>query len=118
MDKFLGTFFAHQIAMKMFHFQTQSYGAHKAADDYLNTFATNFDKMMEVFQGEYGGFDVNKISLNVQMVDDKTIGAHLDKVIAFMRSPLEYVELPAEIAAIRDEMIAEIQKLKYLLGFK
>lgn len=112
-------FFAHQIAMKMYHFQTLRFGAHKAADDYMTGFLANFDKFMEVFQGEYGTVDVQKLTLNVNLVTDKTVATHLDKVVAFMRAlDVDGRPLPAELAAIRDEMVSAAQKLKYLLTFQ
>jgi hypothetical protein len=119
MEKTIGTFFAHQIAMKMYHFQTKSFGAHKAADEYLAGFATNFDKLMEVLQGEFGTVEIQKLSLNVSLVTDETVISHLNRVIDFMRQlKVDGEELPSEIVTIRDDMISEAQKLKYLLTFK
>lgn len=119
MDQALGMFFAHQVAMKMYHFQTTSAAAHKAVDAYSSTFAANFDKFMEVYQGEFGTVETSKLSINVTTVNDKTVRLHLDKVVEFMRGlEVDGEALPTEISAIRDEMIAELQKLKYLLTFK
>ena len=44
----------HHIAMKMFHFQTDSYAAHKASDTYIEEFLKFHDTFMETAQGIYG----------------------------------------------------------------
>jgi len=113
----MGTFFGHQIALKMFHFQTKRYGAHKAVDTYLDTFGNNFDRFMEVAQGELGEFKVMKqISLKVNLVTDETVITHLDVMIDFLTKVESHGDaLSSELSGIRSEMVAEIQKLKYLL---
>lgn len=118
--EFLATFFGHQIALKMFHLQTKRYGAHKASDAYAETFADNFDRFMEVAQGELGEIKTSKkLSLKVNLVTDDTIVAHLDRMVDFLRG-LEVgdQELSSELDTIRGDMIKEIQKLKYLLRFE
>ena len=50
----INIFFEHQLTIKMFHFQTKKYGAHKAADKYLVKYQANLDRYMEVYQGEKG----------------------------------------------------------------
>jgi hypothetical protein len=113
----LGTFFGHQIAMKMFHFQTKSYGAHKAVDAYADTFGNNFDRFMEVAQGELGDLkSLKQLSLKVNLVTDQTVMTHLDVMIEFLRAiELNGEALSSELDGVRGEMVAEIQKLKYLL---
>jgi len=111
-------FFKHQLQLKMYHFQTQSYGAHKASDSYLETFADKLDKFMEVAQGPFGRLNMQKIKLNFTVVNDSTIQKELDDFIKLLKewdgTSLNY----AELLNIRDELVADAEQLKYLLTFK
>jgi hypothetical protein len=54
----------HQIVLKLFHFQTDTYGAHIASDAYIETYAKNMDKFLEVAQGIYGKVTLKKYSVS------------------------------------------------------
>ena len=64
LNNYLEEFTKHQLEMKMYHFQTKSYGAHKASDAYLVKYMVNMDQFMEVGQGNYGQVTMNKVSIN------------------------------------------------------
>lgn len=118
MEVILGTFFAHQIALKMLHFQTKIYSYHVIVDAYLQRFAINFDKFMEVLQGTHP-INLKKISLSVNLTDDESVKVHLDKIIFFMRYlEIDGESLKPELQTIIDDMIGEIQQLKYLMKFE
>lgn len=120
MKQVLETFFEHQIIMKMYHFQTKNYGAHKASDDYLAKHLANFDKFMEVWQGFAGKSHDRNFDIKVVTKSDKTIITHLDSTIGFLDQlfSTRKEELSPELANLEDEMIADLQQLKYLLTFK
>lgn len=117
-ERLLEEFFLHQLSLKMYHFQTKSYGAHKASDQYLITFALNFDRMMEVTQGEFGQIKTKRMNLKLTTLTDGTVKAYLTEFVRMLED-LEnsFGDYPG-ILAIRDEMVAEARKLKYLLLFK
>ena len=108
-------FFQHQLTMKMYHFQTKNYGSHKAADGYLIKYALNFDRFMEVWQGQNGTVNNKEIHVNFLTANDENISKHLDDMITFLTS---LPDLTVDLLAIRDEMVADIRQLKYLLTFK
>ena len=54
MNEIMAYFFSHQMAFKILHFQSAKFTVHKITDEYLACFACNFDKFMEVLQGEKG----------------------------------------------------------------
>jgi hypothetical protein len=119
LDTILNTFFHHQIALKMFHFQTKSFGGHKAADDYLSGFGDHFDTFMETAQGTWHTVTTKAVNIKVKTLTDNTIESYLDEYIAFLDSLEKLLGAGhADLLAIRDEMRAEAQKLKYLLRFK
>ena len=108
-------FFLHQLLIKMYHFQTSNYGAHKAADKYLAKYALNFDRFMEVWQGQHGRLEDKRIRLDFSTVTDQTVSAHLDEMADYLSS-LE--GLSVDLATIRDEMVADIRQFQYLLTFR
>lgn len=115
MTSVISVFFQHQLTVKMFHFQTKKYGAHKASDEYLKTYSKNFDRFMEVWQGEAGKILDDHIKLEFNVVTDATIDSHLKSMINYMN---KFVGLSNELATIRDEMLADLQQFRYLLTFE
>lgn len=111
----ISAFFQHQLTMKMFHFQTKKYGAHKAADAYLLKYGANFDRFMEAWQGRNGRLTQDKVEVGFYTVDDTTIFQHLDDMSSFL-TKID-LDQQVDLAAIRDEMVADIEQLKYLLTF-
>ena len=110
-------FFLHQITIKMYHFQTERYGAHKSSDTYLATFNLKMDKFMEVAQGIVDTITIKQINMNVSCVDDNTIIAHLDQFINTLKQ-LDGRIKEISLLTIRDELVADAQQFKYLLTFK
>jgi hypothetical protein len=113
-------FFRHQIYVKMFHFQTSKYGAHKASDGYLEKFAANMDRFVEVMQGIVG--QVNNDSMVLQPFtfnEYRSSKQMVDKLNLFVKS-LESLKLDKQtgLINIRDEMIADAQQFIYLLNFE
>jgi len=118
LELLLKIFFEHQIQIKMFHFQTKTYGSHKASDEYLNKVNATFDQLMEVAQGIFGRFTTSQISIKVVMVDDNNIGECLDKFInVIMKTSVCYKDR-TDLTNIRDEIVANANQFKYLLTFK
>ena len=107
--------FHHQLTLKMFHFQTKTYGGHKAADGYLLKYTANLDRFMEVYQGEYGTIKDTKIDINFVVSNDENIDQHLMSMINYLNV---MNGLSNGLQNIRDDMVADIQQLRYLLTFK
>lgn len=111
-------FFEHYIICKMYHFQTVSGFRHTKIDEYISKFLLNFDRFMEVMQGQSGTIDNTKVIANATMRNDQTITTHLNDMIRYLNGlQVNAKALSPELANIRDEMIADIQQLKYLFTF-
>ena len=116
LEQILHRFFEHQILLKMFHFQTKSYGGHKAADVYMATFLINFDKFMEVAQGLVGRITLKNIDLKLKTLDDNTITRELTYFSDFLLTLP--IKSRSELGNIRDDMAGQAEQLIYLLTFK
>ena len=109
----------HQVVLKLFHFQTEHYGAHKASDAYLEKFAGTMDKFLEIAQGIYGKITLKKYGLTGSSHTDENIVKHLDGMLTYLREKIddvlgEYTDL----INVRDELAGDLEQLKYLLTFK
>ena len=111
-------FFQHQMEIKMFHFQTKNYGAHKASDMYLSNFLSNMDKFLEAAQGISGQTKLKNIEVKFNTLTDKTIIQALEQFINLLFKLDESLGLNKDLLAIRDEMMADANQLKYLLIFE
>jgi hypothetical protein len=109
----------HQIVMKLFHFQTELYGAHKASDAYLEKFATTMDKFLEIAQGIYGRLTIKKFKLEGSSHSDDNIMKHIEGIINLLRTGIDDVlDNYTDLINVRDELVGDAEQLKYLLSFK
>ncbi len=118
MNKTLKAFFLHQLTMKMYHFQTKEYAAHKTSDSYLDGFTTKLDKFMEVAQGKFGSTNLKSFDIKVETVTDKSINANIDQFAKILEKMSEDYKDHPDLLAIRDEILADVNQFKYLLTFK
>ena len=101
----------------VFHWQTEVGDKHKALGDYYDDFLEQLDGLMEVVMGKYGRFSVKSVGTPAPLVDLKDVNVEEfvdSKVSIFVEAKKIFTKDP-EILNIIDEVIAEIQKLKYLL---
>ena len=109
----------HQIVMKLYHFQTQLFGAHKASDAYIEKYANTLDKFLEVAQGIYGKITLKKYSLSGSSHTDENIIKHINGMIIYWRTKInDVLDEYTDLINIRDELVADAEQLKYLLSFK
>ena len=109
----------HQIVMKLFHFQTLEYGAHKASDSYIEKYANTLDKFLEVAQGIYGKITLKKYSLAGSSHTDENIVKHINGMISYWKTKIDDVlDNNTDLINIRDELLGDAEQLKYLLTFK
>ena len=101
----------------VFHWQTEVGDQHKALGDYYEDFLEQLDGLMEVVMGKYGRFSVKSVGTPAPLVDLKDVDVEKfvsSKVSIFVEAKKIFSKDP-EILNILDEIIAEIEKLKYLL---
>lgn len=107
----------HQL--HVYHWQTDSYAAHQAFGQAYDTLDGLMDQFVETFMGKYGkvaskdGFDIN-----LSNITDKKPNEFIDSVIDFLTNELPKSlksETDTDLLNIRDEMVGELNKLKYLL---
>jgi hypothetical protein len=112
-----------QAQFKILHWQTTSYARHMAYGGIYDSLDDLIDKFVEVYQGKHGRIILDGGSDSIEFVDMKNI-----KIKDYLKSFESFLllELPSNVNTdgdsdllnIRDEMLAELNKLKYLLTLK
>lgn len=117
-NSFVQYLFLHQIQLKMLHFQTKKYAIHKSVDMYLGKFNTNFDSFMEVAQGISGKLTLKEINIFIPTLNDENVLSSLNDAVKMLKSINPKLKDFSELTTINDQMLADIQQLKYLLTFE
>lgn len=111
--------------LKMFHWQTRSFAQHDAFGNTYDTLDGLIDEFVEVFIGKHGrSYSLNKL-YDIQLYDysESSVSEFISKTREYLTNDL----LPAEqfppgfnsdLLNLRDEMLAAINKLNYLLTLK
>ena len=121
MATIVSTFLGIQAQFKVLHWQTGSYSKHKAFDGIYEAFDGLIDTFMESYMGKYGrvaldGEDTFKLS----NIGEMNIGEFLDTLTQFLLSFNNQLDdrKDSDLLNLRDEMLGEVNKLKYLLTLK
>jgi len=109
-----------QQQLRILHWQTRSYARHKAYGKTYDTLGDLIDTFMEVHMGKYGRFELEEKTIAIDNLDEMKISEFLDQSVEFLVSFTEKLnsEKDTDLLNIRDEMLASINKLKYLLTLK
>lgn len=101
--------------VKLYHWQTKSFADHKATDDLTAALDTAIDTFVEVYMGKYGrpkvlkGIKLHNFSSAAarQFVSKQTL--YLINVL-----PRKMKKSDSDLLNIRDEILAELNKIRYL----
>ncbi len=104
--------------LKVYHWQTDSYAQHQAFGGAYDEFTGLIDQFVEEFMGQYSRI-MNKDGFKTESsnITDKDPEKFIEEYITFLVTELPKGLKPADtnLLNIRDEMLGELQKLKYLL---
>jgi hypothetical protein len=111
--------------LKVFHWQTRSFAEHEAFGKTYDALNELIDEFIEVYQGKYGRmfpvgdeFQVNLINYLPDRIDNV-----MNNIVSYLTNELlnsnDYsADRNSELLNIRDEMLANVNKLRYLLTLK
>lgn len=119
LDININFFFKTQLQLKVLHWQTKGYARHKAFGDTYSDLDDLIDEFVEVCMGKHGRFVLQEQSKTI-MIENLT-DINIVEFIQSTKSGL--IGLSSDLSAendtdllnIRDEMLAKINKLAYLL---
>jgi Family of unknown function (DUF5856) len=122
MDKVIVNLIKIQNQLRIFHWQTISYASHKALGSAYEDLDELIDSLVEVHQGKYGRIVFETpISLDLVNQSEIDLDAVLIELNDYLTGPFNEMHDPVadtDCLNIRDEILAVINKLRYLLTLK
>jgi hypothetical protein len=111
----VSTFFNMREQIKLYHWQTRSFSEHKATDDLIAKLDTNIDTFVEVYMGRYGRPVVRK-TLPVKNLTVTGIRGFITKSGVWLSTKLPGMvkKTDSDLLNIRDEILADLNQIKYL----
>jgi len=106
---------------KILPWQTQSYARHKAFGKVHGNLTDLADKFVEIYMGKYGRVVVTpNDTIVLSNIGEMSIDEFLESFIKFMIDFCEQLDktMDSDLLNLKDEMIGEINQLKYLLTLK
>ena len=111
-----------QIQFRICHWQTKKDAQHRAFGFIYEGLDDKIDMFVEVCMGKHErfSFDGGSTSLEIFNLDDMEVNQFVESCIAFMVSLNEAYDskMDSDLLNIRDEMLGDLNKLKYLLTFE
>jgi hypothetical protein len=107
-----------QTQLRFYHWQTKSYARHQAYGGTYDAMDDLIDSFVEVLMGKYGR--VPAIPFEIVNSNAKDINSFIEETIQFLigLSSMLNAKTDTDLLNIRDEMLAEFNKLKYLITLK
>ena len=107
-----------ETQLRFFHWQTKSYARHQAYGGTYDAMDDLIDSFVEVLMGKYGR--VPAISFEIVNSNTKDINSFIEETVQFLigLSSMLNANTDTDLLNIRDEMLAEFNKLKYLITLK
>lgn len=111
------------FAVKLFHYRTKYYGAHKTADKFFEKYLETADQFLEVYQGKYGRikFEGEQAGMTLPVLTDDNIINYLTNeskwIAETLKSSLKSPQ-DGDLLNICDELQGIIDQFKYLLTFQ
>ena len=107
-----------QTQFKFLHWQTSSYSKHKAYGKIYDTLGDLIDTFVESMMGKYGRpqFE-SEFSIMFQDISYISIQKFMDGLTEFLVAITDELDskYDTDLLNLKDEMLSEINKLKYLL---
>lgn len=115
------SFLTIQNQLRVLHWQTKSYAAHQA----LGSAYEAMDELVDGFIETYAGADpeilnIDSCNIKCQSIDSLSPMSFMDSVHSFLSGKLSSAipEEHTDLHNIKDEMIAVVNKTKYLLSLE
>ena len=113
--KFLFTI---QILNKLYHLNTSSFARHKASDAFDDSLQTHIDRFAETYIGRYNVKPVvNSIKIDQDFISDDGIVRLYIQVKTYLENLNRFFSDP-DLLAIRDDLLADVNKSVYLFQLK
>lgn len=105
--------------LKYYHWATNSYARHKALGGAYDDFNELMDEFVEILLGKYGK-NLPTINVVIHAKSELEMCAAIEEICNYLSNELPQVlnENDTDLLNIRDEMLAVMNRLKYLFTLK
>ena len=121
-EQLMINFITLQEQFRVLHWQTKSYARHNAYGGIYDALNGLIDGFIEVYMGKYGRveFASGEGTIVLKNTNDLGLNEFLNQNLEFLMSLSSSLDpqKDTDLLNIRDEMMSEINKLKYLLTLK
>lgn len=110
-----------QEQLRVFHWQSETYAQHKAFGKAYENIGDLVDQFVEVLMGKHGKLEAEDGKYQVELTNfkDGNVDNVLNEFISYLDTfESELDEKDTDLLNIRDEIKAEVNRLKYLLTLK
>jgi hypothetical protein len=110
-----------QLQFKFLHWQTMGDAKHKAYGKIYDSLGDHIDKFVEIMMGKMGRVEFEpEFSLMFQDIKSLSIQNFLDGITEFLVSMSDQLDsrYDTDLLNIRDEILGDINQLKYRLTLK
>ncbi len=110
--------FTIQIINKMYHLNTTSFARHKASDAFDDSLQSHIDRFAETYIGRY---KVKPIVTSLKIDQEYLSDDGIEKLFIQVRKYLENINrmfADPDLLAIRDDLLADVNKTLYLFQLK
>ena len=112
----VNVFFNIRDQIKLYHWQTMSFSEHNSTDELVKNLDTNIDKFVEVYMGRYGRPYISE-TMRVKNLTVSGIRIFIKKSSDWLTEKLPSMlkKTDTDLLNIRDEMLSNLNQVKYLL---
>jgi DNA-binding ferritin-like protein len=106
-----------QQQLRVFHWQTTSFSQHKAFGKTYEALDGQIDEFVETYMGRFGKAKPT-VTYSIQLkslTSDEVVKEVIESYISYFNSMNEELSEASDLLNIRDTMLGELNKLKYLL---
>jgi hypothetical protein len=110
-----------QLQFKFLHWQTFGDAKHKAYGDIYDLLGDIIDKFVEAMMGKYGRVEFEpEFSIMFQDIKSLSVQNFMDGITEFLVGMSDHLDsrYDSDLLNLRDEMLADINQLKYRLTLK
>ena len=110
-----------QLQFKFLHWQTFGDAKHKAYGKIYDSMGGNIDRLVESMMGKYGRVQFDpEFSIMFQDISALSVQNFMDGITEFLVGMTEQLDpkYDSDLLNLRDEMLADINQLKYRLTLK
>jgi DNA-binding ferritin-like protein len=108
-----------QQQFRTLHWETKSYARHKAYGEIYDSLDDLIDTFMETHMGKYGRPKFETVSIELKAMKNVKVNDFIGESIDFLNGLTQKLdEKDTDLLNIRDEMLGDLNKLKYLLTLK